>query len=211
MLGLKYVNPLLARLERRLPKSLISAYLQETKTIGYPLDNVLMSDELFSYNRGHIYRDHTPANLFFDQFMYMPDSLMYKNDITSMNSSIEARVPLVDREVLCVANSLPLKYRLSPEYSGKKVLKSLLKKYIPAELVDRPKKGFGFSFEKFSAQFFLDDYKAAAKFHLANSEEFAIDSDLKSLLSESKAGIICKKFPRFAFSLITNHLVFKAF
>jgi asparagine synthetase B (glutamine-hydrolysing) len=134
---------------------------------------------------------------------------MYKNDMASMQSSIEARVPLVDVEVFKAVAKIEDRFRFSPEYSNKKILKEILKKYLPKELVERPKKGFGFSFDKIGTNFLLADYESAAKFHLDNAEIFAVNGDLIKLLSQSKSEIICKKFPRFAFSLITNYLAMR--
>lgn len=207
--GLKYLNPILSRVEKNISNNLLSTYLASVKTIAFPIDESKIKRDLAEYYNLHPYKAFTSENLFFDQFMYLPHSLMYKNDIASMHSSVEARVPLVDREVLRAASSLSPGYRFSLEYPSKKIIKTILKKRLPGHLVDRPKKGFGFSFDKFDAPFFVEDYKQAAKFHLENKESFAMPSQLSSLLSESKAEIICKKFPRFAFSLVTNHKVFK--
>lgn len=206
-LGLNFFNPMVRRIQEKINSDVAEAYLHQTKTLGLPLDDNKIKNELLNIYLSHPYKNLTPLNLFFDQFMYLPDSLMYKNDITSMQSSIEARVPIVDRAVLQIAASLPDKFRLSAEYSGKKILKAILRKYLPDNIVERPKKGFGFSFNSFDSKFFIDDYKKAAGFHLKNSREFNIGIKMRDILSESKAEIICRKFPRFAFSLITNRLV----
>ena len=208
--GLNYLNPIIRRLQEKLAYffgDLTSVYLHQSKILGFPENNAFIQKELSDFYNSHPYKNLVPANLFFDQFMYLPDSLMYKNDITSMAFSIEARVPLVDREVLKTASGIPDKFKLSRDYTDKKILKAILKKYLPEDLVNRPKKGFGFSFERFKTNFFLGDYKKAAKFHINNAENFAVSPNLRRMLSESRAELICKKFPRFAFAIITNHKI----
>ncbi|MEK7642709.1 MAG: asparagine synthase (glutamine-hydrolyzing) [Patescibacteria group bacterium] len=205
--GLNFVNPVVRRIQERLATSVIDMYLHNVKTIGLPIEDKKLKKKLLDFYNNHPYKNLIPNNLFFDQFAYLPDSLMYKNDITSMASSIEARVPLVDKEVLLAVGQIPNRFRLSPEYLNKRILKTILKKYLPEDLVERPKKGFGFSFDKFGAEFFIADYKKATRFHLENAKEFGLDTVLIQTLNNTSPAIICQKFPRFAFSLITNHRV----
>ena len=59
-----------------------------------------------------------------------------------MATSIEARVPFLDNEVIDFARSLPLAYRQTLR-SRKRVLKQVALRYLPAEIVHRKKSGFG--------------------------------------------------------------------
>jgi asparagine synthase (glutamine-hydrolysing) len=56
--------------------------------------------------------------------------------------SLEARNPLLDHRVVSFAWRLPMSAKLR-EGRGKWILRELLHRYVPAELVDRPKSGFG--------------------------------------------------------------------
>jgi asparagine synthase (glutamine-hydrolysing) len=72
---------------------------------------------------------------------YLADCLMPKVDVATMAHGLEARAPLLDQEVLAFALSLPDDYVRGPD-GGKRVLRSVLSRYLPAALFDRPKQGF---------------------------------------------------------------------
>jgi asparagine synthase (glutamine-hydrolysing) len=208
---MRVINPILHRMRKMISLNagdVIGAYLHLAKTIDMPIDEHKMRSDLFSLYEGHPYKELVPANLFFDMFMYLPHSLLYKNDIASMRSSVEARTPFLDKEVILDASSVADKFRLSPQYVGKAVFKEILADFLPRELIDRPKKGFGFSFDAYDSQRFITDYKKASKFHIDHSAAFGLGEGMQSLLREDNARDICRKFPRFAFSLITNWMIF---
>lgn len=73
---------------------------------------------------------------------YLPDDILTKVDRASMAVSLEARVPLLEREVIEFAFSIPQKFKYGP-LGGKDVLKKVLYQYIPKEIMERPKMGFG--------------------------------------------------------------------
>lgn len=77
-----------------------------------------------------------------DQHTYLPDAMLTKVDRASMAASLEIRVPLLDHRVVAFTAQLPehLKYRNG---KGKYLLTELLCNYVPRELVERPKMGFG--------------------------------------------------------------------
>ena len=68
------------------------------------------------------------------------DSLLYADKV-SMAAGLETRVPLLDRDLVRFIDSLPVGYRTS--LSETKVLhRAMARDYLPARIVDRPKKGF---------------------------------------------------------------------
>lgn len=77
-----------------------------------------------------------------DMTLYHPDDILVKVDRTAMAVSLETRVPFLDRDVVEFAWTLPIDY-LRDDKVGKKVLRNILYRYVPKELMDRPKKGFG--------------------------------------------------------------------
>jgi asparagine synthase (glutamine-hydrolysing) len=76
-----------------------------------------------------------------DVTTYLADDLMAKVDIATMAHGLEARAPLLDRDVVEFALSLPDEW-ITDARTGKKLLRALLARYLPAELFDRPKQGF---------------------------------------------------------------------
>ena len=79
---------------------------------------------------------------FIDQMLYLPDDLLHKVDRASMANSLEVRVPILDHNVVETSWRFPNSMNLKRK-KGKKPLKEILSKYVPKELVNKPKMGFG--------------------------------------------------------------------
>lgn len=76
-----------------------------------------------------------------DMEVYHPDDILVKVDRAAMAVSLETRVPMLDKDVVEFAWSIPMDYKRNGE-EGKLVLKDVLYRYVPKEMMDRPKKGF---------------------------------------------------------------------
>ncbi len=59
-----------------------------------------------------------------------------------MVNSIEARVPILDRELIYFIESIPSKFKLSWRLKGKFIHKKACEKWLPSFVIKRPKKGF---------------------------------------------------------------------
>src|ERR1700741_1339978 len=80
--------------------------------------------------------------LWMDNRTYLPDDLMVKMDVAGMTCGLEARSPLLDHEVIEFCAALPVRLKVKGG-TGKYLLKKLGERYLPRELIHRPKMGFG--------------------------------------------------------------------
>ena len=77
-----------------------------------------------------------------DTVQYLPDDILAKVDRASMAVSLEARVPFLDYRNFEFLWSLPIGYKVIGK-QGKRLTRQIISRYLPEELVNRPKKGFG--------------------------------------------------------------------
>ena len=72
----------------------------------------------------------------------LPELLLMRVDKMTMATSVEARVPFLDHHLVEYAMGLPVEAKISGR-SGKHILKRALETVLPADLLSRPKRGFG--------------------------------------------------------------------
>ena len=81
---------------------------------------------------------------FLDLKVMLGNVFLRKLDRMSMAHSIEARSPFLDKEVVATAFACTPELRMGG--SSKDLVKSVAKKYLPEEIVDRKKKGFNYPY-----------------------------------------------------------------
>jgi asparagine synthase (glutamine-hydrolysing) len=100
-----------------------------------------------TYHQSYEYARYSDAKeplnqiLFNDMKTYLEGDILYKVDRASMAASLEVRVPFLNREVVHFANDLPMDLKLH-NFTGKFLLKKMMKGRLPEDIIWRSKKGF---------------------------------------------------------------------
>jgi asparagine synthase (glutamine-hydrolysing) len=98
----------------------------------------------YRFHRG--VRRRLEAGLAADLRLYLPH-LLNRQDKSTMQRSVETRVPFLDPELVALVLNLPLEIRVEPE--RKAVLRTIASELLPPEVVTRPKVGFGFDTKRY--------------------------------------------------------------
>ena len=109
---------------------------------------------------------------------YLPDDILTKIDRAAMYSSLETRVPFLNKNIFNIVKNMPLEYKINNK-KGKIILRQILKKYLPLNLINRPKMGFAIPLDTY----LREDLKEWAS-DLINSENFYSDYFDKKILKQ---------------------------
>jgi len=80
--------------------------------------------------------------LFLELSTFLPDHNLNYTDKMSMAVGVEARVPYLDLELVAFANKLPVKMKMKGK-TTKYLLRKVAERYLPLDVIYRPKTGFG--------------------------------------------------------------------
>ena len=133
------------------PKASLAARYSSILSLAQPADLSTLLNPNFQTNAAEVIKlnQFEDGNLSsFDRmirsdlYSYLPGDLLVKVDIATMANGLELRSPLLDVNVIEWGVSLPRKYKIKG-FETKHILKDVARSLVPANLIDRPKMGFG--------------------------------------------------------------------
>jgi len=134
----KAADLLLPQDERALYREVVSHWKQPNDfVLGGSEPTTVLSDGSSSFSD----YDYLERMMAWDQLGYLPDDILVKVDRAAMAVSLETRVPILDHRVVEFAWRLPLSIK-ARHGESKWLLRQVLYRYVPKELVTRPKMGF---------------------------------------------------------------------
>ncbi len=96
----------------------------------------------FAYESKYGVKQWDIRRMLLDMETYLPNEILCKVDRASMKYALECRCPILDKNVMEYSYRLPQNMK-DDKGNQKKILKSIVHDYIPQELMERPKTGFG--------------------------------------------------------------------
>ena len=87
-------------------------------------------------------RQPLDALLYIDSKTYLPGDILTKVDRMSMAASLEARAPLLDHKLIEFVTRIPAHLKMKGNET-KHIFKEAIRDFVPAEILNRPKQGFG--------------------------------------------------------------------
>ncbi len=118
--------------------SLMSVWNQSSSVV---LGTTHLADWTPVLSPGAKHLGETERMMLLDALTYLPDDILVKVDRASMGVSLETRVPFLDHRVADFCWSLPMSMKVR-HGQRKWLLRQVLSKHVPEQLVDRPKTGF---------------------------------------------------------------------
>jgi len=131
--------------------SFISSNLPEVLSpeISVQFDEIRLVEEISSRERDFPLKDRITLLQYLDLKLYLQESILVKVDRASMANSLEVRAPFLDHELVEFIMGLPSTYKLKG-FTSKYLLKKAAQPYLPNEIIQRKKKGFGVPIAKWT-------------------------------------------------------------
>jgi asparagine synthase (glutamine-hydrolysing) len=101
-----------------------------------------LAEDIYLHEGEYPYNDRITKLQYLDLKLYFQESVLVKVDRASMACSLEVRAPFLDFELVEFVMNLPSTLKLKG-FTSKYILKKAMKNWIPDNVINRPKKGFG--------------------------------------------------------------------
>ena len=118
-----------------------------------------------------------------DMQTYLPDDILAKTDRASMKYSLEVRCPLLDHRVVEESFRIPHQYKYR-RFDKKYILKEITYDYVPRELLDRPKKGFGVPLQKWLRTVLKDEIARYADEDILRKQDIFVPHAVQELIAK---------------------------
>lgn len=113
--------------------SLMQSLFSKIINLPYPSPSFLQDERLI--------KEPISIAQVIDYLNYLPNNILVKVDRATMSVSLEGREPLLDHRIIEFAAQLPEEYKYL-DGNKKRIFKDIVNKYVPKEIMDRPKTGF---------------------------------------------------------------------
>ena len=133
--------------------------------------------------------DNLQKILKLEQRFFLADHNLIYNDKMSMQTGVEVRVPFLDKELTNFAENIPSKIKQKRNQS-KWILKKIMEKYLPKDIVYRSKSGFGVPLRKW-IKYDLDEWLQEVLSEKKLKENGIFNpTTVQELIKNNKKGII---------------------
>lgn len=146
--GFTYID----RIRSILNEESISASLKELENSGLLEKKLSIGDRFirsckYPIENRYDEKDWLIRRMLLDMDTYISADILCKVDRASMKYSLESRCPILDTNVMELSFRIPQEFKFDGS-KKKKILKDIAYDYIPKEMLDRPKTGFGVPIDK---------------------------------------------------------------
>jgi asparagine synthase (glutamine-hydrolysing) len=139
--------------------------------------------------------------LYIDGKTYLPGDILTKVDRMSMATSLEVRVPLLDHKLIDFVTKVPASLKLAGTET-KQLLKRVARDLIPAEILDRPKQGFGIPLEQWINAQLRDQIRETLREPRTRQRGYVNSDYVDLILDEHHKGRRDHSFPLWALLIL---------